>query len=329
MAEGDGFSAESNAADRPAAVVGAGRVGARWWRRGAAVALAGAAMLCAYGYGVISHRYELFPYHYAVWLARGVTLDRLTSRGGFDVSVNRRSTTCAEIGPRTLVLVTFGQSNAANSGPARFGGSPGIYNFNPFDGRCFEAQDPLLGAGGDGGSVWLPLARQIIESGLAANVVIAPIALGGTRVADWAPGGRLSGRFARMQEAAMGAGLRANAILWHQGESDRDSRAADYRASFLAMVRAIRDSGSTAPIYVARATRCGSLVSREINEVQRELGHGHAELGLREGPDTDTLAQPVWRDGCHFTRAGIVRHAGLWFGILAQDIPGLLEQSMH
>ncbi len=286
-------------------------------------------MICAYAYGVISHRYELFPYHYAVWLVRGGAFESWAARGGYDVSIGRRPASCAGIGPRTLVLATFGQSNSANSGAGRFGSAPGIYNFSLFDGRCFEAQDPLLGAGGDGGSVWIPLAQQIIESDLAANVIIAPIGLGGTRVEDWAPGGMLSGRFNKLSESLSRAGLRVSAILWHQGESDRGTGAEAYRASFLSLVHGIRRSGIAAPIYVARATRCGDLVNLEINAAQRELGLGYAALGLRSGPDTDTLAGPIWRDGCHFTQAGLVRHAGMWFDVLAQDVPGLLEQSAH
>lgn len=301
-------------------------VGENWKRRGVAAAGIMAAMLCAYGYGVISHRYEIFPYHFFGWILRGGAFDGLASRGGYDVSVDRPQVPCAGIGPRTLVLVTFGQSNSANSGKGRFARARGVYNFNIFEGHCFEARDPLLGAGGDGGSVWIPLASRIIESDLAANVVIAPIGLGGTRVEDWAPGGSLSGRFSRLDQELARGGLRVHAILWHQGESDRSTDPEAYRAAFLSLARSIRRLGSTAPIYVARATRCGDVVSRELNEQQAELGSDHPELGLRPGPDTDTLASPVWRDGCHFTQAGLVRHADLWFEKLAEDIPGLLRQ---
>jgi len=100
-----------------------------------------------------------------------------------------------------------------------------------------------------------------------------------------------------------------------------------YRTSFLALAQSIRNLGTDAPIYVARATRCENLVNRGINAAQRELGQSYAELGLRPGPDTDTLMGPTWRDGCHFTQAGLVRHAGMWFDVLAKDIPGLLKQS--
>lgn len=296
-------------------------------RCGFLIAAAAAMAVCAYGYGVLSHRYEIFPYHYIGWLLDGRAFDWLAPRGGYDVAIDRRAVPCREIGPQTLVLVTLGQSNSANSGDSRFRHVPGVYNFNLFDGQCFEAEDPLLGAGGDDGSVWMPLAGQILESGLAAHVVIAPIGLGGAQVADWAPGGRLSERIARLVEGMERAGLRPGAILWHQGESDRGTGREAYRAAFLAMARAIRDAGIAAPIYVARATRCGKVESPGINAEQAELGINHAELDLRQGPDTDKLTEPLWRNGCHFTRAGLVRHAGLWFAMLAADIPKLLGQS--
>lgn len=307
---------------------GVAKLTGRRWRR---ITLVGtaivAALLSAFGYGVVSHRYELFPFHHLGWLRRGGIFDRLAPLGGYNVSIDRRAVPCNRIGTPTLVLVTLGQSNAANSGEVRFGHVPGVYNFNLFDGRCFEARDPLLGAGGDGGSVWMPLARQIVESGLVASVVIAPIGLGGTRVEEWAPGGALSSRFDRLNGVASRSGLHVHAILWHQGESNRGTDPEAYRATFLAMVRHIRGKGLTAPLYVARATRCGNLDSRGINQVQAELGLEYPELGLRPGPDTDKLIGPVWRDGCHFTSAGLARHAGLWFEILAGDIPELLGQS--
>lgn len=279
-----------------------------------------------YAYGVLSQRYELFPYHHLGWLLRGDAFAWLASAGGYGVTADRHSVLCGPSGDETLVLVTFGQSNAANSVVGRFGPVTGVDNFNPLDGRCYAARDPLLGAGGSGGSVWMPLAGEIIASGLASRVIVVPIGLGGTRVADWAPGGRLVGRLRQALDAMSAAGLSAHAFLWHQGESDRGTARDAYQQAFLAMVRVIRASGSRAPIYVARASRCDSSIGPDIRAAQSDLGSNYPELGLRSGPDTDTLAGPVWREGCHFTRAGAVRHASLWFDVLAGDIRELRER---
>jgi hypothetical protein len=249
--------------------------------------------------------------------------DRLAAYSGYDRTFDRVRVPCGAISQNALVLITFGQSNAANSGTDRFDAIPGVYNFNFLDGQCYEARDPLLGAGGNGGSAWMPLAKLLIERGLVKGVVIAPIGMGGSRVEDWAPGGSLSGRIDRVAKGLAGAGLRAHALLWHQGESDRATRPEIYTATFLRMAEAVRNQGVTAPIYVARASFCGDYASSAINAAQARLGANHP--GLRPGPDTDTLVGPAVRSGCHFTRRGLLEHASQWFEALAADIPGLMQ----
>jgi len=249
--------------------------------------------------------------------------DSLAVHGGYNLSFGRVRVPCGAISHEALVLITFGQSNAGNSGTGRFDAIPGVYNFNFLDGQCYEARDPLLGAGGNGGSAWMPLAKLLIERDLVRGVIVAPIAMGGSRVEDWAPGGSLSARIDRVVKGLADAGLRAHALLWHQGESDRSTRHEIYTATFLRMAEAVRKLGVAAPIYVARATFCGDYASGAINAAQSRLGANHP--GLRPGPDTDTLVGPEVRSGCHFTRRGLLEHASLWFESLAADIPGLMQ----
>jgi len=52
---------------------------------------------------------------------------------------------------RVMVALVFGQSNAANFGESPHKAREGVYNF--YQGKLYAAQDPLLGADGNGGSV--------------------------------------------------------------------------------------------------------------------------------------------------------------------------------
>src|SRR5262249_38941890 len=106
----------------------------------------------------------------------------------------------------TMILLILGQSQAAKSPPSvqniedtRFFPTRKVINFNVYDGHCYVAHDPLLGATGMGGSIWSRLGDSLIDSGLAERVVLAPIAIGAATVADWAPGDadQTSGRFNR------------------------------------------------------------------------------------------------------------------------------------
>src|SRR5215216_3155759 len=46
---------------------------------------------------------------------------------------------------KSAVLLTFGQSNAGNHGGSRFIGRYGVVNFDFRTGKCYHAEDPLIG----------------------------------------------------------------------------------------------------------------------------------------------------------------------------------------
>ena len=290
------------------------RPGRQWLYRGIVLILLLAMLALGYAWGVISHAKQLFPYNHLKELFIGAFVERLSIYSGYDVALNREEVACSELPPNSLVLVLFGQSNAGNSGSARFGPVNGVYNYNHLDGRCYGARDPLLGATGSGGTPWLPLARSIIQHGLAPSVILAPIAVGQTRIAQWAPGGDLYPRIGRVLRGLAVAGLPVSALLWHQGESDSATTTERYVQEFQRLAAGIRQSGVDAPIYIAVATRCLAGPNPAVRRAQQML----PDLlpGLRPGPDTDGMAGPRWRTGCHFTEEGLRRHAELWFSAL-------------
>jgi hypothetical protein len=77
----------------------------------------------------------------------------------------------------TTVILTFGQSNAANSGEERYAARGAVHVFNVFDMRFYRAVDPLPGASHDGGSVWGRVGDKLIDAGRARSILIVPIAL--------------------------------------------------------------------------------------------------------------------------------------------------------
>tara|TARA_R110002167_G_scaffold35698_1_gene113779 strand:+ start:52 stop:993 length:942 start_codon:yes stop_codon:yes gene_type:complete len=273
-----------------------------------------AVLALGYAWGVISHAKQLFPYNHLKELFAAAPVQSLGLYSGYDVTLGREELACRELPADSLVLVLFGQSNAGNSGAGRFGAVEGVYNYNHLDGRCYRARDPLLGATGNGGTPWLPLAQAIIRHSLSEAVVLAPIAVGQTRVAQWAPGGNLHGRIGRVLDGLRAAGLPVGKLLWHQGESDGATSTREYEEAFLRMAASIRDAGEAAPIHVAVATRCQGEPNPAVRRAQQRLPM--LMPGLRAGPDTDGLAGPRWRVGCHFTQEGLRRHADLWFSAL-------------
>src|SRR5580700_10127645 len=94
----------------------------------------------------------------------------------------------------TAVIVTLGQSNAANYGTVAYTPKYDVMNFDIYDGNCYRARDPLLGASGTGGNFATPLADILIQQGLFERVIVAPIAMGGSTVEQWADEGRFNRR---------------------------------------------------------------------------------------------------------------------------------------
>ncbi|MBN2140989.1 MAG: hypothetical protein JW718_08290, partial [Desulfovibrionaceae bacterium] len=223
----------------------------------------------------------------------------------FELTEGRASIAASGLGPgRVMVALILGQSNAANRTPGLAKAGPGVYNF--FQGRLYEAEDPLLGADGRGGTIWTRLGRLIVEHRLYDQVVLADVARGGSAVADWAPGGRCHELLLDALDQIGRSGLGLTHILWQQGESDGPklkTRPEDYRRDFLAMLEAVRSRGVRAPVYVALATVCGSAPCPGLRAAQ--AGLVDPQKGILPGPDIDSLDCLLrMPDNCHLSDQG-------------------------
>jgi len=255
-------------------------------------------------------------------LTRDAVVDRTVDywcRGGgcgFDDTRDREPVECARFGSgakRTAVLLTAGQSNAGNYGQMPIAPRDGVFNFDWFDGRCYRARDPLLGPDGNGGSVWTRLGDLLVSRGDYQQVLIAPIAVGGSALSRWLPGGDLHTRWVETKLKLDAAGIAVTHVLWHQGERDAQlgTSTEAYTEQFGALVATLRELGIDAPIYPAVASACRGPGSETIRSAQRALPLRFE--GVRAGPDTDALADLVYRyDACHFSDAGLDAHARLW-----------------
>jgi len=221
--------------------------------------------------------------------------------------------------PRLAVLLAFGQSNLANEGDPAALCVPvaGVYNFNPFDGRCYVARDPLLGASADRSNVATRLGDLLIRRGAYDRVLLLPIAFGGSYMADWAPRGILHARLAVALRRLARAGVAVTHALWAQGEAEAAAAVPDGAAwaeRFHAMVTALRMYGVTAPLYVAQSTVCDNTGNAVIRAAQRSVIDARAAIFA--GPDTDTIGLDERWDRCHFAASGMEKAAELWFRAL-------------
>src|SRR5262249_10650579 len=80
--------------------------------------------------------------------------------------------------PGQSIIVTFGQSNAANTGAGCYAANGPVYVFNVFDMKFYRAIDPLPGASNGGAAVWGRLGDKLVASGHFPSVLFVPIAVG-------------------------------------------------------------------------------------------------------------------------------------------------------
>jgi hypothetical protein len=221
--------------------------------------------------------------------------------------------------PGSTVILTFGQSNAANAGEEPYAARGAVHVFNIFDMKFYRAVDPLPGASHDGGSVWGRVGDKLIDAGTAKSVLIVPIAFGATYIKDWAPGGHHHRRLLFALHRLKLAGIKVDMLCWHQGEADANHTgmsAAEYYRNFHSMLRPVREEGIEAPVYVALATLCEDAPHPFQNRAAIRRGQKKL-ISIRDqvlpGPDTDLIGIEHRRDGCHFSASGQELAAQAWF----------------
>jgi hypothetical protein len=232
-----------------------------------------------------------------------------SSRVGARLPVTRN-----EIGDPSVLLI-IGQSNGGNHGETRHVARQAVFNFNPFDGLCYRACDPLLGATGDGGSPWCMLGDALIADGFAQSILLCPLSVGGATVGEWAPGGTYHRRMIYGIEKLREAGFHPSYVLWHQGEADALYGTSEdhYADAFRALVRSLRDLDIRAPIYIATASYFAVPEGYGASQaVIRRAQHSliSSEDLILPGPDTDLIRDRF--DGCHMGSTGLRQHARMW-----------------
>ena len=210
-----------------------------------------------------------------------------------------------------LVIVTGGQSNAANSyGP--------IQPFEPdprtamaFNGRCYALTTPVLGATGRGESLWPRLGAELVAT-YDRPVIFINGAVGGSQVSDWLD--RRSSylnRLAAQIKEARALGFEPDLVFWIRGETDAAVQVdpKDF-ARDLANVKQAIEVDAAMPEGVAqwvffRSTRC---LDRPNNGPELEAAMAALAApkddAIHLGPSLTTFSDELRRDKCHLNAAG-------------------------
>ncbi|KAB0680372.1 sialate O-acetylesterase [Aureimonas leprariae] len=288
----------------------------------------------AYLLGAYSGRYDAFPFPLLRAIGSTFTTKQPTrfTFDKLDILVSddqKRPTSCPRQTDRTAVLLVMGQSNAANHGGQRFRSKHGDEVINFFGGKCFVAASPLLGADGITGEYWSELGNLLLDRGAVDRVILAPVAVSGSKVSRWTPSGDIHPRVVETVRELTTTGYRVTRTLWTQGEIDYVVGTGEeaYRDRFLQLVDSLRSEGVASPVYVSVTSKClgesnggtqTHLADNPVTRAQRSLPN--AAPGIRAGVNTDELLGDDDRhDDCHFAATGEEKVARAWADLLAGD----------
>ena len=266
-------------------------------------------LIFTFGYGVGVGTYKWFPYDLikqVKFLASGKFLQEVDALGRLVHSSKHTEVNCPEQNERVGVLVAFGQSNSANSAEYKFSTDELNGVFNYFNGSCYLAQSPLLGATGGAGE-WITLtSKKLIEEDVYDKVIVVSSGIGGSPIERWADGNDLNSMLVEVLQTLQND-YRVTDMIWHQGESDRvNTHTEVYETYFMSMMDSIRDAGINASIFMSVASICGeegswAYPNRVSNAQTRLVDVDGVELGV----NTDELVPIQLRyDNCHFAKAG-------------------------
>jgi hypothetical protein len=214
---------------------------------------------------------------------------------------------------KTIVAFVFGQSNSANfSGERHYAQTENVLNY--FDGRYYIAADPLLGASGLGGTMWTITANKLIQHRIADNAVLIAAGVAGTSMKQWRGGTELHKMVEERLKDTKRNNIPVTHFLWHQGESDNDSDALDYRKGLEELINLTATYYPDSKFFVSQASACYPKPSSSvILKVQADITQLN---NVYIGPNTDLISVTDRYDGCHLSGRGIEKVAKEWVELI-------------
>ena len=224
-------------------------------------------------------------------------------------SSGKQEVVCPTQQKDTGVLLVIGQSNSANYAEKKYTTEFPDKVVNYFNGHCYVASSPLLGASHNQGEFITAMADKLIRNGTFQNVVVISSGIGGSPISRWEKDGDLNKMLLGVvtQFASL---YKATDIIWHQGEADflLGTSKQEYYRAFHSLVDSLEGGGVRANIFIAIATKCGVNPSwKAVNPVALGQAALVDSKQIFLGANTDALLEKQDRqigDDCHFSESG-------------------------
>lgn len=192
-----------------------------------------------------------------------------------------------------------------------------VFNVNPINGLCYPAREPMMGTIANPGSPWVRLANALVESNSQKEVLLVPVMLPSSSIADWKKDAPVSTRLQNMLSALKKQDITIHAVLWQHGQKNDEliTQKEQYQTAFADIVETLRSNGITAPVYVAKSGSCPGKHAGPVWDAQTAI-MGSAPDVLA-GPDLSKLSPEHFNaDQCALNEKGLDAYVQLWHGIL-------------
>jgi hypothetical protein len=230
------------------------------------------------------------PDPFQMSIGNGEPTASINSNGGYTNTNGRtvRSSVLPNLST-TLVMVYIGQSLAATSSTGAAivpTNDSHVFNFNIYDSGLYPCRNPVLGAAQAVFST-LPvnspgcsIGDTLVTNAVFTDVVVVPIAIGGTTVADWSSGGAINNRIAVTVGQLAKKGLTTASgftgtfyIMLHIGETDgvNGTSRANMATGVRNMAAAFVSAGTgTSRFFVATESMTGGITVANIQNGQAD-----------------------------------------------------------
>lgn len=253
------------------------------------------------------------------------------NHGYTDTSAKTRRNQTINTGIKNLILIIAGQSLMGAESPTAYTptNSTAIDQLNIYDGAVYAMSDPPLGStyvlsslsGSGAGSIGGRVADQFVSASVFARVVLVPVAVGASLVAQWGTGGALSTRIcvALARLNAIGFTAQTNVtvgILWGQGEADNTAGTsqANYTTSLNQVIANAQSCGFSGRFFVNKETWSGGAVLSGVQTAQAAVVNSST---VWAGANMDSLtATSRLTDNTHLNDAGMASAATLIYNAM-------------
>jgi hypothetical protein len=216
----------------------------------------------------------------------------------------------------TLALLGAGQSNYTSNEPTLYlpTNSAAIDTFNQYDGACYSINGPLVGISYSPtqgpGNMLVKIADKLVSAGKYDRVIIVPVAVGSSGVADWATGSLVDRIPCTMRRLASRGFIPGTpgltfAITWGQGETDcqNGTTQAAYTTALNSVIATSFASGFVGKFFVNIQTLDVGNVSAAVQAAQAAVVNNTTVFA---GGNLDTLTGTTNRqaDLTHFNDVG-------------------------